>query len=71
MDLDELIIYLQKLQSEGKGKYKTLANNIDYNTASGGSYVINENSNLSSCEIIVNEDEHTIAFGDYNEYYSY
>ena len=71
MELNELIVCLQKLQSEGKGEYKTLAHDIDYNTANGGNYNINENTRLNSGNIQINENEQSITFGDYYEYYSY
>lgn len=67
MELNELIMYLQKLQSEGKGR----THDIDYNEANGGSYIVDENIELNSGNIQINESEQSITFGDYCEYYSY
>lgn len=71
MDLDELVLYLQKLQSKGMGKYKMITNEVNYNMANGGHYWIDENTTLYESEIEVNEDNQTISVSLYNEYYSY
>lgn len=71
MDLDELVLYLQKLQSKGMGKYKMITNEVHYNIANGGHYCIDENTTLYESEIEVNEDNQTISVSLYNEYYSY
>ena len=71
MDLDELVLYLQKLQSKGMGKYKMITNEVNYNMANGGHYWIDENTTLYESEIEVNEDNQTISVSLYNEYYRY
>jgi len=71
VELNELIMYLQKLQSEGKGNYKMRTHDIDYNEANGGSYIVDENIELNSGNIQIDESEQSITFGDYCEYYSY
>ena len=71
MNINDLIIYLQKLQTEGKGEFKVQAQTIDYNTANGGQYYIQENKEVYESEIKIDDGNRTITIGEYNEYYSY
>jgi hypothetical protein len=71
MDLDEFIIYLQKLQAEGKGNWTMRAHNIDINTAHCGNTHISENENLYEHMIDIDSKDATITIGSYSEYYSY
>lgn len=71
MTVNDLICFLNKLQNEDKGDYQIQAHDIDYNTANGGNYYIQQNERISNTDINIDDNNKTITFGTYYEYYSY
>lgn len=71
MKVIDLKEYLEKIISEGKGEYVIESIDVDFNTANGGYYNIENNYLIDKDEIEVDDDKKTVSLSKYFEYYAY
>lgn len=71
MKVNDMIEYLERLKSEGKGSYTIKYDSTNYNSAEGGCYFVNENVDLYESDIKIIDSEKVVKIGEFEEYYSY